>query len=128
MIKITIKNNQNEVVGKTIMKEEDVSAFLSQIASQATFGKPEHYNVVIPAHLVPESGERVEATLELIASEYSVEQEDVSSELEQRQINAEALQYLSSTDWLIVRELETSVSCPEEIKIARAEARARIVR
>lgn len=45
----------------------------------------------------------------------------------QEKINMEAQNYLASTDWYIIRELETGVPCPQEIKTARAAARARIV-
>lgn len=59
---------------------------------------------------------------------YWVEYIDISSEVEQAKINAEALAYLASTDWMIVREVETQVPCPAEVKQLRAEARFKIVR
>jgi hypothetical protein len=46
----------------------------------------------------------------------------------QQKINAEALAYLASTDWMVVREVETQVPCPLEVKQLRAEARLRVVR
>jgi hypothetical protein len=59
---------------------------------------------------------------------YVVEYIDISGQVEQEAINAEALAYLASTDWMIVREVETQVPCPESVKILRAEARLKIVR
>ena len=59
---------------------------------------------------------------------YWVEYIDVSAQVEQDKINAEALAYLASTDWMVVREVETQVPCPIEIKQLRAEARIKIVR
>lgn len=59
---------------------------------------------------------------------YWVEYEDISAQVEQEAINQEALAYLASTDWLIVREVETQVPCPAEIKALRAEARLKVVR
>jgi hypothetical protein len=47
---------------------------------------------------------------------------------EQERINLEAMSYLDSTDWYIIREIETGVPCPQAIKDARAAARARIVK
>jgi hypothetical protein len=44
----------------------------------------------------------------------------------QDDINSEALAYLASTDWYVIREQETGVVTPEDIKTARAEARERI--
>jgi hypothetical protein len=57
-----------------------------------------------------------------------VEYVDISLQVEQDKINAEALAYLASTDWLIVREIETQVPCPLEVKELRAEARLKVVR
>lgn len=57
-----------------------------------------------------------------------VEIEDISAQLEQERANREALEYLASTDWMIIRELDAGIPCSAEVKQARAEARARIVR
>lgn len=46
---------------------------------------------------------------------------------EQLKINSEARGYLASTDWYILREMDSGVACPAEIKAERAAARARIV-
>lgn len=59
---------------------------------------------------------------------YWVEYVDISAQVEQDKINAEALSYLASTDWLIVREVETQVPCPLEVKELRAAARLKVVR
>jgi hypothetical protein len=59
---------------------------------------------------------------------YLVEYIDVTAQVEQEKINAEALAYLASTDWMIVREIETQVACPSDIKQLRAEARLKVVK
>jgi hypothetical protein len=59
---------------------------------------------------------------------YWVEYVDISLQVEQDKINAEALAYLASTDWMIIRETETQVACPAEIKQLRAEARLKVVK
>jgi disulfide oxidoreductase YuzD len=59
---------------------------------------------------------------------YQVEYIDITAEVEQEKINAEALAYLASTDWMIVREIETQVACPSDIKQLRAEARLKVVK
>lgn len=59
-----------------------------------------------------------------------VEPEFTQAELDlqaQEIINQEAQSYLASTDWYIVREAEGGVVCPEDIKLARQEARSRII-
>lgn len=58
---------------------------------------------------------------------YQLEYIDVTAEYEQSQINEEAKAYLASTDWLIIREVDTGVFCPLEIKQKRQEARNKIV-
>lgn len=63
-----------------------------------------------------------------LKAEYTVEETDITQQVEQERINREAQEYLDLTDWLIIRELDAGVPCPEEVKKARAEARARIVR
>ncbi len=49
------------------------------------------------------------------------------AQMEQGRINSEARAYLESTDWYVVRETETGVAVPDEIKQLRAEARTKIV-
>jgi hypothetical protein len=60
--------------------------------------------------------------------QYICEVIDITDQVAQQKINAEALAYLASTDWMVVREVETQVPCPVEIKQLRAEARIKIVR
>jgi len=43
-------------------------------------------------------------------------------------INKEALSYLASTDWMLIRQQELGVAVPQEVTDARAEARTNIVR
>ena len=45
----------------------------------------------------------------------------------QRETNAEARQYLASTDWLLMRELDGGIVMDAETKQLRAEARARVI-
>ena len=46
----------------------------------------------------------------------------------QLNINAEALAYLASTDWLIIRQQEAGIVVPPDITSARVEARSKIVK
>jgi hypothetical protein len=43
-------------------------------------------------------------------------------------INAEALEYLAATDFYIIRSVDSGELVPEEIKLARAEARNKIIK
>jgi hypothetical protein len=63
-----------------------------------------------------------------LRAEYTIEILDISAQVEQEKQNAEALAYLASTDWLIIREIDAGVPCPVDVKAKRAEARSKIVR
>jgi hypothetical protein len=63
-----------------------------------------------------------------LKAEYTIEILDISDQVEQEKQNAEALAYLASTDWLIIREIDAGVPCPVDVKAKRAEARSKIVR
>lgn len=62
-----------------------------------------------------------------LKAEYSVEITDITAQIEQEKINAESLKYLQDTDWYIIREMDSGVPCPVEIKTARANARSAII-
>lgn len=68
------------------------------------------------------------ATGNKIPAEYTVEIIDITQQVEQERINKESLNYLTSTDWYIIREMDSGIPCPAEIKAARAAARAAIVK
>jgi cysteine sulfinate desulfinase/cysteine desulfurase-like protein len=81
----------------------------------------------------------LETAKQLLENEFDVEYipvdeygrvsvEDVTAEVEQERVNQEALAYLASTDWLIVRQAETGAPCPEEVLAERARARASVVK
>jgi hypothetical protein len=76
----------------------------------------------------PEIGEDGQPTGVMLPAEYTVEVIDITAQVEQERINREALEYLASTDWYVLREADGGKPCPAEIKLARAEARAKIVR
>jgi hypothetical protein len=52
-----------------------------------------------------------------------VEEEILSKEEAQAKINADALAYLASTDWYVIRLAETGAAIPTEILAARQQAR-----
>lgn len=47
---------------------------------------------------------------------------------EQQKINEESLRFLAETDYMIIREMDSGVLCPPEIRAQRAAARAAIVK
>jgi hypothetical protein len=111
-----------ELVEPAIEAKEAVLDDEGNVVEPAVEAKDAVYKEISPA--VPAV---VEEWVKLRA-EYTIEIEDISAKLEQERINREALEYLASTDWLIIRELDAGIPCPADVKQARAEARARIVR
>ena len=133
-IKVTEKSGASiEYVG-----EQSLVARLHEMGH----GKPERWQPASEAHDIADVLETEQREVQAaegeqpavmqdwvkLRAEYTVEIVDITAQLEQERINREALEYLASTDWLIIRELDAGVACPAEIKQARAEARARIVR
>lgn len=55
--------------------------------------------------------------------EHAQEYEIVEEEIEDPKIKSDALAYLASTDWYVVRFAETGKEIPDEVMIERAHAR-----
>lgn len=53
---------------------------------------------------------------------------DIGGPSEQDLINQEALAYLASTDWYVIRQQEIGIRVPDDVLLARQAARNRIVR
>lgn len=116
MKKIEIKNKDGVITNRTIM--EDPTAWIAECVASNAWGLPER----------PELDAEGNPTGNMLPAEYTVEIIDITAELEQQKINEEALAYLASTDWMIIREVDSGVVCPADVKLARAQARAKIVR
>lgn len=122
--------------------EQDPVAMIQSIGEQGFCGKPERWAPASEAHDPADVLETEQREVQLaegeqpavmqewvkLRAEYTVEIQDISAQLEQERTNREALEYLASTDWMVIRELDAGIPCPAEVKQARAEARARIVR
>jgi hypothetical protein len=102
----------------SIGKMEDPTAWIAECVAVNAWGKPER----------PELDEMGQPTGVILPAEYTIEIEDITAQVAQEAINAEALAYLASTDWLVIREVDAGVPCPQDIKQKRAEARSKIVR
>lgn len=60
--------------------------------------------------------------------EYNRKSDEQIAAIERATTNALAEQYLASTDWYVIRCMDDGTPVPEEIRTARANARASIVR
>ena len=116
---------------------EDYPAIEPVLISEAILGIPavmdEAGNIVqaeipeVPAVYSEAIPARTHREVKLRA-EYTVEVVDITEAVALEKLSTEALRYLESTDWYIIRELDAGVPCPVEVKQARAEARSKVVR
>jgi hypothetical protein len=60
-------------------------------------------------------------------AEIATEMARLEAELPQLKINQEARDYLASTDWLLLRELDGGIAMTAEVKQLRADARASVI-
>jgi hypothetical protein len=95
--------------------------------------------VVIQEAVLDEQGQEIspavlEEQQELVSDEipaaFVIEFQEIADppiiDLEQQQINNAARAYLYSTDWYVVRFIETGIAVPSEITAQRAAARASV--
>jgi len=109
---------ENQVLEEKKVIEQEYVAAIPEVMD-------EQGNIVQAA--VPEVPE-VSHMEYFLEAEYTIEVIDVTAQVNQAKQNEEALNYLADTDWYIIREMDSGVQCPADIKQARNEARARIVK
>ena len=136
MIQISIKKQEQITNQGLFSSMEEAQAWLAKHEGMKSFGQPKQVvqqQIEISPAIIAEDGSVLqEAMVEVreveLPSDYEIIIQDLSAKLEQEKINQEALELLASTDWLIIRELDAGIACPADIKQARAEARAKIVK
>jgi hypothetical protein len=142
MITVTITNKKDSRVGwqATFANQDLADAWIAKVGAEAQLGKPERW-VTEQQEDVAEAIDTREVDIEaneergtpartetqyLMPAEFNVEQEDIAAKLAQEQAAAAAREYLNSTDWYVIREMDSGEPCPSEIKALRAAARAAI--
>lgn len=132
MLKFTIKKSNGDYLDHSNFETEQAAMewFQPKIDSGFYGKKAYSYQNLVAEAAVDENGvETSPAVYETInvPAEFTIESEDVTSQINQEAINTEALAYLNATDYFIIREVDAGTPCPAEIKAERAAARARIV-
>ena len=123
MKKLIVKKSNGQILNGKFNEESELNLCISNCIKNNTWGLPERSELILDEV----TGEMI-PTGNILPAEYEIVIEDITAQVEQEKINEEALAYLASTDWLIIRELDAGIPCPTEIKIARQEARQRIVK
>lgn len=116
-MKKVILNKNGEYIGHAIVEDSNEQEMVN-IYKQ-------NYNIFEPYEKIDELNK---PTGIFIYPEHSVQIIDITQEYNQQKINEESLKYLTDTDWYIIREYDTGIICPVEIKKLRAEARSKIVK
>lgn len=124
------KNEVSEM--RPVCVKEEVRGESQELVSDATFDRygneitPAVYKVIKDALISP--AEYEDRKFIVVPAEYEVIIEDISQKLQQEAINAEALAFLASTDWMVVRAMERGESLSPEFKAERQAARDRIIK
>lgn len=118
MIKVEIKKENKVSHGATFNTQAEADRWIAEGMVGEWWGKPERMEFTGLG----------DPTGNILPAEYEVEQIDITAQIKQEKTNQEALDYLASTDWYIVRLSETGVSVPVDVLLKRAEARTKVVR
>jgi hypothetical protein len=136
MIQVSIKRSGQLTNQASFPTMEEAQAWLSHHEGMKSFGEPaqtiQQQVELSPAVLDEEGNELSPAVMEMqemhIPGSYEVEVLDISAELAQQAINAEAQAFLASTDWMVIRAAERGEELSPEFKAERQAARDRIVK
>ena len=136
MIQISIKKQDQITNQASFPTMEEAQAWLSHHEGMKSFGQPkqivQQQVELSPAVLDEEGNELSPAVMEMqevhIPGSYEVEVLDISAELAQQAINAEALAFLAATDYVVIRAAERGEELSPEFKAERQAARDRIVK
>jgi len=136
MIQVSIKKQEQVTNKASFTTMEEAQAWLAHHESMKSFGQPKQVvqqQVELSPAVLAEDGSIVqEAVLEMqeveLVGDYEVEILDITFQLEQEKINAEALAFLDATDWMVIRAMEKGEELSSELKIERQAARDRIVK
>jgi hypothetical protein len=101
MVKVTITRDDVITHQASFETKLEADAWVAVHESQGNFGDPSQYKILITG------------VAEAI--------------IRQQNINNEALAYIASTNWIIIRALERGEEIPADIKQSRQEARDKIV-
>ena len=137
MIKAEIKKNDIVTNSAIFETHEQAETWVLQESNNGSFGRCERWLLekdfknesIEDAVDVRDAVQLDESTLieYKFLADFEVSYIDVTEQLAQEETNRTALKYLADTDWLIIREVDSGIPCPQDIRDARAAARLSIV-
>lgn len=136
MFKVSILKNGVVSAGAQFESEIQANVWISQCESVKAWGKPAgkyRLSELSEVELAQEISRITEnefgplmEPLISIPAQYTIQIVDITAELAQQKINAEALSYLASTDWYVIRQADVGTPIPPDVVIKRKEARNKI--
>ncbi len=139
MKQVSIKKNNIVTNQANFATQELADAFLAREIANKSFGKNERelteqqvlaegssISDAISSRIVTDT-QGQEIVLYTLPAEYTVEQEDITAQVQAQQESEQALKYLKDTDYYIIREMDAGTACPQEIKTLRAAARLKVL-
>jgi hypothetical protein len=143
MFKVEIKKNNIVTNQAKFLTEELAQNWLNTESTNGSFGKLER-EVKEIALGVLDNNEDISKSISvreevnelfggIVVKFHTLPQEftstitDITTEHQAQVESQEALAYLASTDWYIIRELDSGLPCPPEIKDLRAAARLKVL-
>ena len=118
---LSVATNERTVEVSPAVEESSYDTYASYDEDGVGIGE------VIETVIVPSRQAITQVVVDLPAEYSDPTPVDVTSELQQKATNEASRKLLADTDWYIIRESETGVVCPQEIKDQRAAARLAIV-
>lgn len=140
MIRVRVKNRSGQQThGGDFNSSEEAHAWVVSQESIKAFGKPERWvheddlSVMGEDKLQAIASEDVGGPDEMkkrykFSADYTIESEDITSEILAAVERNQALEYLNETDWYVLRKVETGVEIPDEVRNLRSEARVKLGR
>lgn len=136
MIIVSIKKQDVVTNQASFSTRAEADQWLAQHEGMGSFGEParvvQQQVELSPAVLAEDGSVLQEAVTEMqevqLPGSYEVIIEDISAQIAQQAINAEALAFLAATDWKVVRAMERGEELSPEFKAERQAARDRIIK
>jgi hypothetical protein len=146
MLRVKIIKNGVQTHGAQFTTQAEADAWIAEGTKQQWWGKPA-YTEVIPAkkelqevilspEVLDEDGNVITPAIKEMQlveiepettinhpSEFEVQIEDITAEIEAQKAIDQALKFLLDTDWMVIRQAETGVPVPQEILEQRSQAR-----
>jgi hypothetical protein len=133
MIRVKVQNSRGQNFSADFQSQELADVWISEQIAKKSWGLPDRWlsftgepkvGYTDTRQIESDGDVRVEY---FYPCEYEIEVIDITQSYQAQKESEEAKAYLLSTDWYIIREMDSGVPCPSEIKQLRAQARLKVI-